>query len=239
MDPTDRRLAALVGEHGLERDVAPALRTLLDLIAIEPASITAIRDPRAGADAHVADALSGLRVDELRAARRIVDLGSGAGIPGIVLALALPTATVALIESTARKAAFLAAAVAALGLGARVEVVADRAESWPDGLGRAGAVTARAVGPLAVLLEYAAPLLARSGALVAWKGRCDPAEVDAAVRAAAALGMSPPAARRVEPFPGAGERYLYISSKVKDTPPNYPRRPGMASKRPLGRSPSG
>jgi 16S rRNA (guanine527-N7)-methyltransferase len=92
---------------------------------------------------------------------------------------------------------------------------------------------ARALAPLPVLVEYAAPLLAPDGALVAWKGRLEPDE-DADGRAAAAvLGMSAPEALPVQPFPEARDRYLYLSSKVSPTPSRYPRRPGIARKRPI------
>ena len=91
--------------------------------------------PRASTS-HVADSLVALELPAVRAARRIADLGSGGGFPGLALAIALPDAHVALVESVRRKCAFLAAAAAELGL-ANVEVVNARAEAWPDGIGRA------------------------------------------------------------------------------------------------------
>jgi 16S rRNA (guanine527-N7)-methyltransferase len=142
---------------------------------------------------------------------------------------------VALVESVGRKCAFLEAAARALDLD-NVEVVNARAEAWPAGLEAHDAITARALASLPVLLEYAAPLLRRDGALVAWKTRLEPAEDADAMVAAAALGMSAPIATPVRPFDRAGERYLYLSSKVGSTPKGYPRRPGMARKRPLGGS---
>jgi 16S rRNA (guanine527-N7)-methyltransferase len=92
---------------------------------------------------------------------------------------------------------------------------------------------ARALAALPVLVEYAAPLLVPGGALVAWKGRLETAEVADGRAAADALGMSVPHASAVEPFDGARDRYLYLSSKVSPTPARYPRRPGMARKRPI------
>jgi 16S rRNA (guanine527-N7)-methyltransferase len=86
---------------------------------------------------------------------------------------------------------------------------------------------------LPVVLEYAAPLLELGGTVVAWKGRPDALEETDAAAAAAALGLTRPVARAVEPFDGVRHRALYLSSKVSNTPPNYPRRPGMARKRPL------
>jgi 16S rRNA (guanine527-N7)-methyltransferase len=226
------RLAALSVRHSLPAGAAEQLAMLLDLIAGEPASITSVRDPARGVDVHVADSLVALELDAVRAARRIADLGSGGGFPGLALAVALPDAAVALVESVARKCAFLKRAAAALGLG-NVTVVNARAEAWPVGLGAHDVVTARALAPLAVLVEYAAPLLARHGALVAWKGRPDPAEEADAIVAADALRMTPPSAVPVTPFEGSDRRSLYLSVKVGPTPTAYPRRPGLARKRPF------
>ena len=226
------RLARLASRHGLPRGAADQLAALLELVATEPAAITAVRDPTEGVDVHVADSLVALDLPAVRAARRIADLGSGGGFPGLALAIALPEARVALVESVGRKCAFLAKAAADLGL-RHVEVVNARAEAWEEGLGAHDLVVARAVAPLAVLVEYAAPLLAPEGLLVAWKGRLEPAEVADGAAAAAALGMSSPEATHVQPFPAAHDRALYLSSKVSPTPDRYPRRPGMARKRPI------
>jgi 16S rRNA (guanine527-N7)-methyltransferase len=229
------RLAELSERFGLPDGAAERLERLLDLVAAEPSAITSVRDPARGVDVHVADSLVALQVREIRKARRVADLGAGGGFPGLALAVALPQTTVALVESVGRKCAFLEAAVRALGL-ENVEVVHARAEAWPAGLDAHDAVTARALAPLPVLLEYAAPLLRRDGALVAWKTRIEPVEEANAAAAAAVLGMSAPAPEAVHPFDDAGDRCLYLSSKVGSTPNGYPRRPGMARKRPLGAS---
>jgi 16S rRNA (guanine527-N7)-methyltransferase len=226
------RLGELAARYDLGSHATERFATLLDLVATEPASITSVRDPREGVDVHIADSLVALELDVVRNARRIADLGSGAGFPGLVLAVALPDAEVALVESVARKCAFLERAARALELD-DVAVVAARAEAWPEGLERHDVVTARALAPLGVLLEYAAPLLTLGGLLVAWKGRVGPGEAADAQAAAAALAMAPPESRPVTPFPGAGERSLYFSWKVGRTPPGFPRREGMARKRPL------
>ena len=181
---------------------------------------------------HVADALVALDLPAVRAARRIADLGSGGGFPGLALAIALPGARVALVESARRKCAFLAGAAAELEL-ANVEVVNERAEAWEAGVGAHDLVLARALAALPVVVEYAAPLLVPAGVLVAWKGRLDPCEEADGRAAAAALGMSAPEAVPVEPFAGARDRYLYLSSKVSPTPTRFPRRPGIARKRPI------
>jgi 16S rRNA (guanine527-N7)-methyltransferase len=226
------RLAELAARYGLPPGAEDRFAALLALVAAEPAAITAVRDPAEGVDAHVADSLAALDLPAVRAARRVADLGSGGGFPGLALAVALPAAHVALVESAGRKCAFLVSAAAELGL-ANVEVVNGRAEAWPEGIGAHDLVVARALAPLSVVVEYAAPLLDLGGALVAWKGRREPVEEADGAAAAAALGMSAPEAIPVKPFPAARDRHLYLTSKVSPTPNRYPRRPGIARKRPI------
>jgi 16S rRNA (guanine527-N7)-methyltransferase len=231
--PVQARLAELGDRARLPADAPRRLEILLDLVAVEPAAITAVRDPRQGVDVHVADSLVALDLDRVRTATRVADLGSGGGFPGLVLAAALPAAAFTLVDSVGRKCAFLERAAAEMRL-ENVAVVNARAEDWREGLGANDLVTARALAPLPVLVEYAAPLLETGGALVAWKGRRDPTEEADGAAAASVLGMDAPVAHRVTPFAGADERHLYLSSKVGSTPNGYPRRAGMARKRPLG-----
>ena len=94
-------------------------------------------------------------------------------------------------------------------------------------------VTARALASLPVLCEYAAPLLREGGALVAWKGAVDAREDADGLHAAAVLGLEREEVRAVEPYPGSQRRTLHVFRKVSPTPEGYPRRPGMAAKRPL------
>jgi 16S rRNA (guanine527-N7)-methyltransferase len=225
-------LAELAERYELPSQAIDRLERLLELVAEEPSAITSVRDPAEGADVHVADSLVALELTKVRDARRVADLGSGGGFPGLVLAIALPDARVALVESVSRKCAFLRAAGAELGL-ANADVIQARAEAWPEGIDAHDLVTARALAALPVLVEYAAPLLAVGGYLVAWKGKPDPSEDADGLVAAATLGMSAPEAVEVEPFPDAMSRRLYLSSKVMSTPVGFPRRPGMARKRPL------
>jgi 16S rRNA (guanine527-N7)-methyltransferase len=218
--------------HGLGPAACDALRIVLELLAREPSAITAVRDPVAAVDAHVADSLVALDLAEVRGAGRIADLGSGSGFPGLALAAALPGARVALVESAGRKCDFLRRAAVSAGLDG-VEVVHTRAEAWPDGAGAHDLVVARALASLSVVLEYAAPLLELRGHVLAWRGRRDAAEEADGAAAARLLGLSEPVAHAVQPFEGACDRHLHLSSKLSDTPPNFPRRPGMARKRPL------
>ena len=94
-------------------------------------------------------------------------------------------------------------------------------------------VTARALAALPVLCEYAAPLLREGGALVAWKGAVDEREEADGLHAAEVLGLAREEVRAVVPYPGSQRRTLHVFRKVGPTPAGYPRRPGMAAKRPL------
>ena len=233
MRPTDR-LAELSRHYDLPEGAAGQLMDLLQRVSSAPIALTAVRDVTGGVEVHVADSLSGLLVPELLAAERIADLGAGGGFPGLVLAIALPQVRIALVESVVKKAAFLRDTARELGVADRVDVVPERAETWPDGLGWADVVTARALASLPVLIEYASPLLREGGSLVAWKGARSADEETDALAAAAMLAMAEPRAISVPSAAVANtdERHLYVSSKVGPTPPGYPRRPGMARKRP-------
>lgn len=229
----DARLDALVADWDLAATTRSALARLLDHFATDPRTPTSVVEPVRAVEVHVADALQGLAVAELDEARAVADLGSGAGIPGLVLAAARPGARFWLIEASGRKAEFIAATAELLGLD-NVVAVHARAEGWPAGVGVHDVVTARALAPLGVLVEYAAPLLREGGVLVAYKGRRDPGEERDAQAAAAATGLAPVRVARRPPRPGADERHLLVYAKVAATPPRFPRRPGMARKRPLG-----
>ena len=194
-----------------------------------------MRDPLKAIDDHLADSLVGLEVAPIRSAADLADLGSGAGVPGLVLAIALPETRVSLVESASRRSAFLTRAVAASET-ANAVVVNTRAESWPEGLAAFDVVTARALAPLPVVVEYAAPLLAVGGTLAVWRGKRNRGDERAGARAAGQLGLEPIEIRHMQPFPGAENRYLHLMLKVTETPLGFPRRPGMALKRPLGGS---
>jgi 16S rRNA (guanine527-N7)-methyltransferase len=229
---TSARLDALSAEYELPEGALAALTALLALQATDPAASTSVRDPVVAVDRHVGDSLSALVLDEVRSARRIADIGSGAGWPGLALAAALPGAQVSLVESASRNCRYLVRAVAEAGLG-NVTVVDARAEGWPEGIGAHDLVTARALAALPVLCEYAAPLLAEGGALVAWKAAVEPAELADGRAAAEILGLEASEPLRVVPYAGARDHTLHVFRKIAPTPERYPRRPGMAVKRPL------
>jgi 16S rRNA (guanine527-N7)-methyltransferase len=225
----------LVRRYDLPVGSGLALLGLIDLLAADEHAPTAVRDPAAAVDAHLADSLVALELAEVRRARRIADVGSGAGFPGLPLAIALPRAEVTLVESNGRRAAFLERAVGAAGLAApRARVVNERVEEWYPGLGASDLVVVRALAPLSVVVEYAAPLLALGGVVVAWRGQREVESERAGAEAATELGLEPAAPLRVAPYAGAEHRYLHLMSKVRETPERFPRRSGIALKRPLG-----
>lgn len=163
---------------------------------------------------------------------RVADLGSGAGVPGLVLAAALPDRSFVLVESVGKKCAFIRETAEAMGLG-NVEVLHARAEETPSPPAPFDCVCARALAALPVLCEYAAPLLRDGGRAVFWKGDVPAAEERDGRYAASVLGLGEPRVERVEPFPGSQRRTLWIFEKVAPTPSRFPRRAGMATKRPL------
>jgi 16S rRNA (guanine527-N7)-methyltransferase len=209
---------------------------VLDALAREPDPHTTVNDPEQAVDIHVADSLSGLEVPEVRAASWIADIGSGAGFPGLALAVALPRARVDMIESTSRKCAVIDRLTHAAGLDNEiVRAMPMRAEERAAWGGREAydVVTARAVGALPVLVEYASPLLSVGGVFVAWKGTLDQDEQDRGAKAAAELGLEPEAVVEVQPWSEARDRRLVVYRKVSAASERFPRRPGMAAKRPL------
>ncbi|HEX6753165.1 MAG TPA: 16S rRNA (guanine(527)-N(7))-methyltransferase RsmG [Solirubrobacterales bacterium] len=217
----------------------PAAREALDivlrLLAEERASVSSVTDPGRAWKVHVADSLTGLEVEALKDAPTIADIGSGAGFPGLVLAVALPSAQVDLIESVGRKCEFVQRAIDAAGIGnARILNVRSEELAAGEGRGAYDAVTARAVGRLSTLAELASPLLREGGALVAWKGKRDPDEEAQLASAAEALAMHPEQILHVGPFAGSEHRHLHVLRKTGPTPAGLPRRAGMAKKRPRG-----
>jgi 16S rRNA (guanine527-N7)-methyltransferase len=227
-------LSMLAERFGLSEAATAQMRELHRLLVDDPLAPTAVRDPRKVIDDHLADSLVAVELDPVRSAGTLADLGSGAGVPGLPLAIALPGVSAALVESAARKCAFLERAIDCCGV-ANARAVHARAESWPEGIESFDVVTARALAPLEVVTEYAAPLLVVGGTLVAWRGQRDPGAEAAAARAAETLGLEPGPIVAVRPYPAAQNRHLHLMSKVTQTPSGFPRRPGMALKRPLGK----
>ena len=206
------------------------------LVANDRLNLTRVVEPAEVARLHLLDALSALpTIDERPAAGATIDLGSGGGVPGIVLALARPTMRWALVDSVGRKADALRGMVESLSL-TNVDVSAQRAELLghdPQWRESADLVTARACAPLPVLAEYALPLLRSGGRLVAWKGPIGDAELAAGARAAELLGGARPEVRGTG-IDALGDHRFVVVEKTTPTPPRYPRRPGEPSRRALG-----
>jgi 16S rRNA (guanine527-N7)-methyltransferase len=209
-------------------------------------NLTAIRDPEAVATAHVVDSLTGVAILRDLGAERFLDLGSGGGFPGVPLVAALDGTTARLVEPIGKKATFLTTALAATGLGERIAVDHARIEalaadprqrqSWP-------AITARAVASTAELVELAFPLLARGGALIAWKRGDLALELAAARRAMQALGGGTIEVLPVS-VPGGGDggpdgassalagHALVVARPSGAVPAAYPRDPAARRRRP-------
>lgn len=219
---------------GLGPDERRQLEAYLACLAESHVSLSSVREGEEAWRVHVLDSLSGVALPEVVQARRIADLGAGAGFPGVVLAATLVDSQVDLVESVKRKCDFMREALSEAGI-ANARPVWARSEELAAGEGREAydLVTARAVAPLAALSELASPLLADGGYLVAWKGGRDPDEETEALAVASKTAMWPVRVEPVEPYPGSRERHIHLLQKRGPTPPGLPRRPGMARKRPL------
>jgi 16S rRNA (guanine527-N7)-methyltransferase len=210
-----------------------SLAAILTQLASVDRAPTSVRDPSTAVDVHLADSLAALDLAVMRDAAVVADIGAGAGFPGLPLAVALPALEIRLVESQARKCEFMTALCAAVGI-VNARVVQTRVEDWGAGSEAHDAVLARALAPQPVVLEYAAPLLRLGGTLIDWRGRRKAEEEQAAAAAAAELGLERTEIIHVEPYPGAREHHLHLYRKVAATPGRFPRRAGIARKRPLG-----
>jgi 16S rRNA (guanine527-N7)-methyltransferase len=244
---TDARAARLALDRLLATD-APHLAALLPSGFADAAeryvdllldtnrrlNLTRVVQPEAVARLHLLDSVAALPMLDEADPASALDLGSGGGVPGIVLALARPEVAWTLVDSVRKKVDALARFVDALGL-PNVALVAERAEVLGRGPRRESfdLVTARACAALPVLAEYALPLVRVGGTLLAWKGRIGEGELSDGGRASARLGGGSPV---VTPsgVPTLGDHSLVRIAKMAATPAAYPRRPGEPARRPLG-----
>lgn len=198
-------------------------------------NLTAITDPDGIEVKHFLDSLTLVPHLGRLVSGRLVDVGTGAGFPGLPLKIACPSLRVSLVEATGKKADFCRHIVTRLGLEG-VEVVHGRAEDVgqdPEHRQRYDVAVARAVAAMPVLAEYLLPLVRLGGRAIAQKGESGPAEAHAAEAAVAKLGGRLAQVTPVE-LPGVAEaRYLVLMEKVAATPPDYPRRSGLPSRHPL------
>lgn len=247
-DDAPDRLAALDAEAarlGLALGGEARARFARYLALIEAwrgrAGLTSLADPEAIQRRHFGESLAllaALRAAGLLAAGeavRAVDVGSGAGFPGLPMRIAEPSLRLTLVEAHRRRARFLETAAAELGLGG-VEVVAARAEEAgrdPALRGGFGLAVARAVAPLPVLAEYLLPLLRPGGVMAVPKGAAAARELEEAAAALAALGGCAEEPLALPLPPGRPPQRVLIVRREGPLPDRYPRRPGVPRKRPL------
>jgi 16S rRNA (guanine527-N7)-methyltransferase len=198
-------------------------------------NLTAIRDPENVRVKHFLDSLSAYLAMRGSSMERVIDVGTGAGFPGLPLKILCPRIKLTLVESVGKKAAFCRHVVEVLEL-EDVEVIQIRAEvlgQKTDHREQYDWALARAVAVMPVLLEYLLPLVRVGGQVLALKGETAPAEAHSSEQAIQILGGH---LRQLMPvtLPGVvEERYLVVVDKVAATPEKYPRREGIPAKRPL------
>lgn len=197
----------------------------------EKMNLTAITEEREVAEKHFADSL--LPMELIPQNARCIDVGTGAGFPGIPLMIMRPDITVTLLDSLNKRLIFLNEVIRALGLESRAKTLHMRSED----AGRAAAhrdaydvALSRAVANARVLAEWTAPFVKRGGVSIMYKGAAAKEELDAAQNAMNKLCLG---ARLIE-YPCAwGERYVIAAKKLAPTPKAYPRKAGTAGKMPL------
>jgi 16S rRNA (guanine527-N7)-methyltransferase len=222
-------------ERGLAPEQIDTLGKLGDLLLNAAFNVTSIREPGDIERFHFLDCLALLDLAAIRTARRLADLGSGAGLPALVLALALPGLQVTAVESQQKKCTFIEQAATSMAL-ANIEVRCHRAEEYGQRAGRGAhdVVVSRALAALPVVAEYSLPLLDPGGTMVAMKGEISNQERIQAQKALDILGGGRLESVKLEPFAGAENRWIYLTRKERPTPAAFPRRPGRPTRRPLG-----
>ena len=195
-------------------------------------NLTAITDPEGIAVKHFADSLTALRMIELNAGDRVIDVGTGGGFPGIPLLIARPEIEITMLDSTGKKLAFVSQSVEELGLSANV--VHARAEEAGRGELRESFdfAVSRAVAAMNVLCEYCLPLVRVGGVFIAMKGPDADAELGGSAAALKKLGGAYGDTRAFT-LPDGSERRLVVCKKISQTPTAYPRNGGKIAKKPL------
>ncbi len=224
----------------LDRSQLSLLGAYADLLTqYTAANVIGTRDRQQVLTEHLVDALSCLLAGALRPSTSVIDIGTGAGLPGIPLAIAQPTLHITLLEATQKKARFLEHACSTLGLPncqvlhARAEEAA-RAPTYREVFDFS---TARGLAALPVVIEYCAPLVRPGGAILAMKSRLPEEELSMGIAASREMGVALREIRTVKyraSLPQK-ERRLVVFDKVRATSDKFPRKAGLAKKRPLGR----
>jgi 16S rRNA (guanine527-N7)-methyltransferase len=217
------RLSELVDPSAIG-DVATALAILVHELCTTPIGVTAVRDPATAWERHVLDALRGVEAVDECPPGALVDVGSGGGVPGLVLGLLRPGRALHLVEATGRKAAFIQETAVRMGIEATVhagrsEELAAHGAPLRDACACA---CARALATPAAAAELCLPFVAPGGRAVLWVGE----QVDAVAVAAAGRAL---AAAPLAPAPDG----LLVLEKQGATPARFPRRAGVAARRPL------
>ncbi len=236
MDKLARDAQALFNIHITGRQVMALITYEKELIEWnQKFNLTAIRDSDSIRTKHFLDSFSCVLAWKASPPERLIDVGTGAGFPGIPLKILYPNLRLTLVESVGKKAMFCQHIVRVLGL-EHVNVIQTRAESLgqsPQHREKYDWAVARAVANLNVLGEYLLPLVKVGGMALAQKGESGPAEAQSAEKALELLGGKLKQLITVN-LPGvADDRYLVVVEKVAATPPKYPRKPGIPMKQPL------
>jgi len=236
MEKLIRDAQALFNVHITGRHVISLITYEKELIEWnQKFNLTAIRDVESIRVKHFLDSFSCVLAWQGTPPHKLIDVGTGAGFPGLALKILYPNMKLTLVESVGKKAMFCQHIVSVLGLD-HVNVVQARAEDLgqnPQHREKYDWAVARAVANLSVLSEYLLPLVERNGMMLAQKGESGPAVAQSAEQALKILGGK---LRQLIPvnLPGvADDRYLVIVDKVAATPHNYPRKPGIPAKTPL------
>jgi len=222
-------------KYGLDPATRRQLSLLGDLILGAGFNVSGVRDHEEIERTHFLDSLSVLSIGGIAEARDIADIGSGAGFPALVLALALPSTGITAVESIHKKCAHIQKCAAILKLH-NVDVRCMRAEEYGHTNDRESydVVVSRAVASLPVVCEYSMPLLRTGGLMVAMKTTISDQERIQGVTALGILGADLLDVVELEPFEGSHSRRAYVARKTRSTPSEFPRRAGIPSKRPLG-----
>lgn len=199
-------------------------------------NLTAVRDPEGVQVKHFLDSMTILKAwERTLPPERLVDVGTGAGFPGLVLKLFWTSTRVTLVESVGKKADFCRHIVQRLGL-EEVTILTDRAEvvgQDPAHRQTYDLAVARAVARMPILMEYLLPLVHRNGKVMAMKGETAPVETHSASQAIHILGGKLHKLVHVE-LPGVvEERFIVVVDKIARTPEEYPRHVGMPAKSPI------
>lgn len=219
----------------LTKEQADSFQLYMELLLEwnEKINLTAITDPEEIVVKHFVDSLTLLQGCKVKQGAKVIDVGTGAGLPGIPLKIVRPDIQLTLLDSLNKRLLFLGEVCEKLGIESnRIHKRAE--EAGLDKKMREGfdLVTARAVAPLQVLCEYCLPLVKMKGIFVAMKGPGAQEELDAAENALDILGGDEVKIVPVEDF-GAGERNLIVVQKKSFTPKGYPRHGGTITKHPL------